>query len=119
MGNEAKIEWDTERQLNALGYEQVDGSHYASDSIAAPVANPITVQTVRILYCMNRTWTSAIIDVEGAFFQGCFANGEELYIEVPDGFHEWYKGDIVLRMTYCCMGQSKLLIVSSRHSHRE
>jgi hypothetical protein len=41
---------------------------------------------------------SAIIDVEGAFLQGRFANGEELYIEVPEGFHKWYEGDIVLRM---------------------
>jgi len=47
---------------------------------------------------MNGTWTSAIINIEGAFLQGCFANGEELSIEVPDGFHKWYKGDIVLRM---------------------
>jgi hypothetical protein len=30
-------------RLNARGYEQVDGSHYASDSIAAPVTIPITV----------------------------------------------------------------------------
>jgi hypothetical protein len=30
-------------RFNAPGYEQVDGSHYASDSIAAPVTNPITV----------------------------------------------------------------------------
>ena len=85
-------------RLNARGYEQVDGSHYASDSIAAPVTNPITVRIVLMLYCMNRTWTSAIIDVEGAFLQGRFANGEELYIEVPDGFHEWYPVDVVLRM---------------------
>jgi hypothetical protein len=47
---------------------------------------------------MNPTWTSAIINVEGAFLQGRFANGEELYIEVPDGFQEWYPGDLVLRM---------------------
>ena len=43
-------------------------------------------------------WISAIIDVEGAFLRGRFANGEELYIEVPDRFHEWYDGDVVLRM---------------------
>ena len=48
---------------------------------------------------MSCTWILAIIDVEGAFLQGRFANGEELYIEVPDGFHEWYEGDVVLRMS--------------------
>ena len=57
-------------RLNARGYEQVDGSHYASDSIATPVINPITVQIILILYCTNPTWISAIIDVEGTFLQG-------------------------------------------------
>jgi hypothetical protein len=47
---------------------------------------------------MNLTWTLAIIDVEGAFLQGQFANGKELYIEVPDGFREWYPHDVVLQM---------------------
>jgi hypothetical protein len=57
-------------RLNACGYDQVDGSHYTSDSIAAPVTSPITVRILLMLYCMNRTWTSAIINVEGAFLQG-------------------------------------------------
>ena len=69
-----------------------------SDSIAAPVTNPITVRIILMLYCMNCTWMSAIIDVEGAFLQGHFMNGEELYIEVLDGFQEWYESDVVLCM---------------------
>jgi hypothetical protein len=40
-------------RLNAHGYEQVHESHYVSDSIAAPVINPITVQIILMLYCMN------------------------------------------------------------------
>ena len=36
--------------LNARGYEQVDGSHYESDSNAVPVTNPITVQIVLMLF---------------------------------------------------------------------
>ena len=47
---------------------------------------------------MNHKWTLVIIDIEGAFLQGHFANGEELCNEVPDGFHKWYEGYIVLRM---------------------
>ena len=57
-----------------------------------------------MLYCMNRGWMSAIIDVEGAFLQGRFANGEELYIEVPEGFHKWYEGDVVLCMNVLLYG---------------
>jgi hypothetical protein len=57
---------------------------------------------------MNRTWTSAIIDIEGAFLQGRFANGEELYIEVPDGFHKWYEGNVVLRMNVPLYGTKQI-----------
>ena len=56
-------------RLNARGYEQVDGHHYALDSIATPLTNPITVRTVLMLWCMNPGRTSAIINVEGAFLQ--------------------------------------------------
>jgi len=96
-----------QRRLNAWGYEKVDGSYYASNSIATPVTNPITVQIVFMLDCMNSLWTSATINVEGAFLQGCFENGKELYVEVPDGFNEWYQGDIVLHMNVLLYGISK------------
>ena len=85
-------------RLYARGYKQVDGKHYSSDSIAAPVTNPITVRIVLMLWCMNPGWTSVIIDVEGAFLQGRFENGKELYMEVPEGFDEFYPSDVVLRM---------------------
>jgi hypothetical protein len=75
-------------RLNIRRYEQVDGNHYMSDYIAMPMTTPITVGIVLMLLCMNPMLTSAIINVEGAFLQGRFANGEELYVEVPDGFEE-------------------------------
>lgn len=62
------------------------------------VTNAITVRILLTLHCMNLTWTSAVINVEGAFLQGWFEKGKELYIEVPDGFQEWYQSDIVLHM---------------------
>jgi hypothetical protein len=68
---------------------------------------------------MNRTWTSAIIDVEGAFLQGRFENGEELYIEVPDGFHEWYKGDVVLRMNVPMYGTKQAAYCFLRRSQEK
>ena len=85
-------------RLNARGYEQVDRHHYALDSIAMPVTNPDTVQIVLILWCMNPGWMSAIIDVEGAFLQGHFEYGKELYMEEPDRFEGHYSGDMVLHM---------------------
>jgi hypothetical protein len=34
-----------------------------------------------MIYCLNTICTSAIIDVEGAFLQGCFEGSKELYVE--------------------------------------
>ncbi len=48
-------------RFNARGYEQVVGSHYASDSIATQVTNPITVRIVLMLLCMNPDWMSAVL----------------------------------------------------------
>ena len=46
----------------------------------------------------NPEWIAKIVDVEGAFLQGQFVNGEVMYIEVPDGMKEFYgkREDVVL-----------------------
>ena len=87
-------------RLNARGFEQVDGVHYSAQDIAAPVTNPFTVRVLLDLLCMNPKWISRIVDVEGAFLQGKFENGEVIYSEVPDGMEECYglKSDWVLLM---------------------
>ncbi len=62
-----------------------------------------------MLLCMHPSWTSEIIDVEGAFLQGRFDNGEELYIEVPDSFSKWYLDDIVLQMNVPLYGTKQVV----------
>jgi hypothetical protein len=62
------------------------------DSIAAPVTNPTTIRMIFVLLCMNHNWVACIIDVEGAFLQGKFKNGEVIYTEVPDGMEEPFTG---------------------------
>jgi hypothetical protein len=49
---------------------------------------------------MNPEWEVRVIDVEGAFLQGKFQNGEEMYMEVPDGMEQNYgsRKDVILRM---------------------
>lgn len=87
-------------RLNARGYEQLEGTHYFSDSIAAPVSNPITIRTMMTMLASNPRWEPRIIDVEGAFLQGRFRNGEVMYCEVPDGMEPFYgsRHDTVLLM---------------------
>jgi hypothetical protein len=43
-------------------------------------------------------WVVIIIDVEGAFLQGKFTNGEQMHIDVPDGMEKFYgsREDVVL-----------------------
>lgn len=105
-------------RLNAQEYKQVDGIHCASDSIATPVTNPITVWIVIMLYCMNPIWTSAIINVEDTFLHRWFENGKELHVKVSDDFKEWYPGDIVLCMNDHCMVPRRWHIDFSRHLQR-
>ena len=85
-------------RLNARGYEQLEGIHYHSDSIAAPVTNPNTIRIVWTLLAMIPAWIAIVIDVEGAFLQGRFINGEQIHIDVPDGMDKFYgsREDVVL-----------------------
>ena len=50
--------------------------------------------------CMNPNWIAEIVDVEGAFLQGKFENGEVMYIDVPDGMELFYGNhkDVVLHL---------------------
>ena len=63
--------------LNVHGYEQVDSMHYFGHNIAAPIANVITVCIVLTLFAMNPKWIVELVDVEGAFLQGKFADNEK------------------------------------------
>jgi hypothetical protein len=87
-------------RANACGFEQIDGQHYFSNSISSLVSNPLTVRMLVKLCAMNPEWEVRVIDVEGAFLQGKFQNGEEMYMEVPDGMEQYYgsRKDVVLRM---------------------
>jgi hypothetical protein len=40
--------------------------------------------------CCNPKWVAEALDVEGAFLQGKFRDGEKIYIEVPDGMEKYY-----------------------------
>ena len=53
--------------------------------------NTNSVRIVWVLMASNPEWIAKIVDVEGAFLQGRFVNGEVMYIEVPDGMEEFYR----------------------------
>ena len=72
--------------------------HYIPESISDPVTNPNTIRIAMTLWAMNAKWIAVVLDVEGAFLQGKFKDGEELYMSIPQGWEEFYPGDVVLRM---------------------
>eukprot|EP00984_Skeletonema_dohrnii_P009430 scaffold3616_cov97-Skeletonema_dohrnii-CCMP3373.AAC.1 len=80
-------------RLNLRGFEQRDGEHFVSTSISSPVTNATTVG-----------YLAVIEDVEGAFLQGEFTDGEEIYIEVPQGWEEYYDDDTVLLLNVSIYG---------------
>ena len=63
---------------------------------------------------MYTAWIVEVLDVDGAFLQGQFYNGEKLYIWIPSGFELWYDDDDVLLMTVPLYGTKKAAIVSTR-----
>ena len=90
-----KASGERRARLNARGYEQREGVHYNESNIAAPVTNACSCRIALTLMGSNPIWVAEIVDVDGAFLQGRFVDGEILYIEVPAGFHEYYEDDVV------------------------
>ena len=72
------------RVLNACWYEQLEGKQYHTDSIAAWVTNPNTIQLVLPLMAMIPYWTPVVIDAEDAFLWGKFTGSEQMHITVLD-----------------------------------
>ena len=84
-------------RLNARGFKQVDGEHYDSASIHAPVTNDITIRVVLTIMVMAG-WIANVVDVKGAFLHGKFADGERIYMEVPIGWEKFYPPNVVLEL---------------------
>ena len=43
-------------------------------------------------------WCAHVLDVQGAFLNGRFEDGEELFMQVPEGFERYYPGNVVLKL---------------------
>jgi hypothetical protein len=75
-------------RLVACGYSQVPGVDFSE--FYSHVVNDVTI---RILLVAEIVWklVSRLIDVETAFLHGELAEGEEIYMECPDGMsrEEW------------------------------
>ena len=76
-------------RVNMRGYKQEQGVHYDKAKTAAPVTNDGTIHVAFVLAIMA-DWRQYVIDVQGEFLNGRFAENEHLYLEIPDGFEKHY-----------------------------
>ena len=76
-------------RMNMRGYEQEDGEHYDSASIASPVTNDITIRMMIVLMLMTG-WIGYLVDVKGAFLHGEFENDEQIFTKIPEGFEKYW-----------------------------
>jgi Reverse transcriptase (RNA-dependent DNA polymerase) len=90
-------------RLNARGYEQLDVEHCDAHDIAAPVVRNLTIRICFVLPAMT-TWYSQLMDVNGAFPTGEFGDGEQLYMNVPQGFEKYYPTNVVLLLKKAIYG---------------
>ena len=79
----------------ARGFKQEEGIQYKKDDKAAPVINLITIRIAMVLMCMCN-WYAYMLDVEGAFFNERFLNGERILLKVLEPFRKWYPSYVLL-----------------------
>jgi hypothetical protein len=66
------------------------------------VTNDITIRIVFTFLLALDEWYAHVVDEEGAFLNGRFADKEVLFMEVPEGFetrHNWRNLVLHLRQT--------------------
>jgi hypothetical protein len=90
-------------RLNARGYEQVGDIHYNSSNISSPVTNDATISIIMVLMIIFK-WSAPLVDVKGAFLCGNFEDGEEIFMEVLEGFEEFYGTYVLLLLLQTIYG---------------
>ena len=70
-------------QLVAKGYSQIQGIDY--DETYAPVARLASLRTVLAVATRN-DWDIEVFDFHSAFLNGKLGDGEDIYMEPPEGY---------------------------------
>jgi hypothetical protein len=81
--NKLKADGSTRCHLAIRGFQQIDGVHFDASDKAATFVCDVTIRVVLIVAIMAN-WLAWIVDVEGAFLQGQFQNGEQIFMKIPN-----------------------------------
>jgi hypothetical protein len=96
-------------RLAIRGFHQIDGVHFDASDKAAPVVCDVTIRVMLILAIMAN-WLAWIVDVKGAFLQGRFQNGEQIFMKIPDGFQKLYPSYVMLKLLRTLYGLAQSAI---------
>ena len=83
--------------LNTYKYKQQLELYYFKDNISSLTVNDITIRILLVLILII-CYRAHIIDMKGAFLLVYFEKGEELFIEVPGGFEEYFSENDVIKL---------------------
>ena len=100
-------------RLNVRGFKQVEGQHYDAANIHSPVTNVITVHIILTLICMAG-WVAHVMDVKGAFLHGEYFDGKEIYMQVPEGWEQYYPTNAVLKLLRTIYGLKQAAVAFCR-----
>jgi hypothetical protein len=83
--------------------------HFDASDKAAPAVCDVTIRVMLVL-AIKFNWLAWIVDVEGAFLQGRFQNGKQIFMKIPDGFQKFYPSYVVLKLLQTLYGLAQLAI---------
>jgi hypothetical protein len=67
------------------------------------VKNDATIRIIMVLMIIFK-WSVQLVDVKGVFLCGNFKDGEEIFMEVPEGFEEFYGACVLLLLLQTIYG---------------
>lgn len=87
----------------------MDGQHYFENDKAAPVVNDMTICIVMVMMLLAGWWAE-LLDTKGVFLNGCFENGEVLYMEIPQVFEKFWLPNELVRLLKTIYGLKQVAI---------
>jgi hypothetical protein len=70
------------------------------------VINDANIRIILVLMIILK-WSAPLVDVKGAFLCGNFKDGEEISMEVPEGFEELYGAYVLMVLLQTIYGLKK------------
>jgi Reverse transcriptase (RNA-dependent DNA polymerase) len=103
-------------RLTARGYYQNNGIHYDEDTKAALVVNEMTILVIFVMLVAG--WNAHIVDVNCTFLHGQFKKQHQMYLEVAQGFEQYYPKDTVLLLQWTLYGTRQAVLQFGASSSR-